>query len=441
MNRPDGESFCLAENVSLLQFKKLQGFGQRSKLITNYLYFYTVGISGSMWEAGAEKGNDMEEYAVWAQSVLEKVREKMAWVSVKNQDKIPYTTDEKGNYDDRFDENTKWNTDDGPSWWTNGFWGGIMWLLYQDTGEPGYREIARNSGRKLEKCLESFYGLHHDVGFMFQPTAVADYRLTGNENARRAAMHAAGLLAGRFNPAGGFIRAWNEAGGSDVRGWAIIDCMFNISLLYWASEESEDPRFRQIAMLHADTVMEHFIRPDGSVCHIVEFDPESGEKVRSHGGQGCGEGSSWTRGQGWAVYGFANSYANTGKQEYLDTAKRVAHYCIANLPESGIIPVDFRQPRDVDWEDSCGACVIAGGLLEVARYVPEPEKRIYIRPAVRILRAIADSRADWSHACDAIVQNCSAAYHADRHHFTMVYADYFFVEALYKLAGADIRMW
>lgn len=43
---------------------------------------------------------------------------------------------------------------------------------------------------------------------------------------------------------------------------------------------------------------------------------------KSHGGQGYAEGSSWTRGQGWALYGFANSYTHTGKQEYLDTAKK-----------------------------------------------------------------------------------------------------------------------
>lgn len=175
--------------------------------------------------------------------------------------------------------------------------------------------------------------------------------------------------------------------------------------------------------------------------HIVEFDPESGEYVRDYGGQGYEQGSAWTRGQGWAVYGFANSYANTGDTAYLDAAKRVAHYCIANLQEDGIVPVDYRQPDQPAWEDSCGACVIAGGLLELARFVPDNEKQLYVRPAVRILKAIAETRADWSEHCDAIVQNCTAAYHDERHHFPMVYADYFFIEALYKLAGAENLVW
>ena len=377
----------------------------------------------------------------WVGEALEKVREKMQWVSEKNRDKIPYTTGADGSYDDRSDESRSWGMDDGLNWWTNGFWGGIMWLLYQDTGEERYREIAGISEHKLEKCFDQYYGLHHDVGFMYLPTAVADYRLTGNEEGRRIGMHAANLLAGRFNPVGKFIRAWNQNEDNDTRGWAIIDCLLNLSLLYWASEESGDPRFRQIAMMHADTVLANFVRPDGSVCHIVEFDPESGRMVKSYGSQGYGEGSSWTRGQGWAVYGFANSYTHTGKKEYLEAARKVADYCIANLPESGIIPVDFKQPPEPAWEDSCAACVIACGLLEVARHVSDSEKEKYENAAVKILRAIAENRADWTENCDAIVQNCTGAYHSPDHHFTMVYADYYFIEGLYKLAGIGRLLW
>ncbi|MDO4299482.1 MAG: glycoside hydrolase family 88 protein [Lachnospiraceae bacterium] len=387
------------------------------------------------------KEHCFNEYVGWAEGIAVKIREKMEWVSEKNRDRIPYTTNADGDYDDRSDTEREWSLGDGLNWWTNGFWGGIMWLLYQDTGEKRYADIARISEYRMEKCFNDFYGLHHDVGFMFQLSAVADYRLTGNARSKKTGMHAANLLAGRFNPAGNFIRAWNEMPGDDTTGWAIIDCMMNLSLLYWASEETNDPRFRHIAMAHADTAGKYFIRPDGSVNHIVEFDPETGEIVRSLGGQGYGEGSSWTRGQGWAIYGFMISYIHTGKQEYLDTAKRVAHYCMANLPENGIIPVDFRQPKEPAYEDSCGACVIACGLLEIAGYVPEQEKGMYVRAAVKILKAIDESRADWSRDCDAIVQNCTAAYHSAEHHFTMSYADYFFLEAIYKLRGTGRFLW
>ena len=378
----------------------------------------------------------------WVLLTVDKIREKMSWVSEKNKDKIPYTTNADGDYDDRSDTDRNWNRDDGLNWWTNGCWGGIMWLLYQDSRDEKYAEIARLTEYKLEQCLTGYYGLHHDVGFMFQPTAVADYRLTGNERSRRIAMHAANLLAGRFNPAGCFIRAWNDMEHEDTRGWAIIDCMFNLALLYWASEESNDPRFKEIAIMHADTVLENFVRPDGSVDHIVGFNPETGEVVKRYGGQGYQEGSSWTRGQGWAVYGFMISYIHTGRQEYLDIAKKIAHYCMANIKEDGIVPVDFRQPEEPDIEDSCAACIIAGGLLEIARHVPECEQDMYEAAAVKILKTISLRRADWSRGCDAIVQNCTGAYHnKESIHITMVYADYFFMEAIYKLAGKKFFLW
>ena len=113
--------------------------------------------------------------------------------------------------------------------------------------------------------------------------------------------------------------------------------------------------------------METFVRPDGSVRHIVEFDPFTGEMVRDYGGQGYGQGSSWTRGQTWGLYGFLMSYRHTGKQEYLDTAKRIAHYFIANIPEDALIPVDFRQPATPLWYDDTAAAIAACGLLEMQK--------------------------------------------------------------------------
>ncbi len=382
----------------------------------------------------------MEKERDWAVEVQNKIRTKMKWSAEKNRNKIPYTTDVNGRYDDRSDENISWEENNGPNWWTNGFWPGLMWLMYQDTKEEVYKNNAEYGEERMEQCLEQFYGLHHDVGFMFQPSAVMNYRLTGNKRSKRTAMHAANLLAGRFNPAGNYIRAWNDME-EDTRGWAIIDCMLNLSLLYWASEESKDPRFKNIAMRHADTVMKNFVREDGSVCHIVEFDPESGERIRSLCGQGYAHGSAWTRGQGWALYGFVISYCHTGKKEYLQTAKKAADFCVDHIPENGIIPVDFCQPSLPAWEDSCGACVIASGLIELAKYTEGAEKARYMAAAMKILKTLEDSRVDWSNDCDAMVMNCSGAYHDKIHHITMSYADYYFAEAVYKLTDTGLFLW
>ncbi len=376
----------------------------------------------------------------WLDATIQKIKEKMEWVSEKSKDKIPYTTAD-GTHDDRSSRELQFSSDDGINWWTNGFWGGMMWLMYQETGEERYADIARISETKLDRCFHDYLGLHHDVGFMWLPTAVADYRITGNPESRKRGLHAANLLAGRFNPAGRFIRAWNDSPVNDTRGWAIIDCMMNIPLLYWASEETKDPRFRQIAILHADTALEAFIRPDGSSNHIVEFDPYEGGVVKTYGGQGYEDGSSWTRGQSWAIYGFILSYIHTKKTEYLDAAKRVAHYFIANIPDSGIIPVDFRQPEEPAWEDSTAAAIASCGFIEIAKHAGEHEKGLYIKAALKLLKALEEKRSNWTREKDCILEGCTAAYHSREHHFNIIYGDYFFMEAIFKLKGNGILIW
>ena len=378
-----------------------------------------------------------QEDQKWLEETIAKVVAKMEWLSEKSADKIPYRTFNGEHEDKRVGY---YRVDDGLQWWTNGFWAGMLWLMFNESGAEKYATIARRTEAWLDECFQTFHGLHHDVGFMWLPSAVADYRLTGDADARRRGLHAANLLAGRFNPVGRFIRAWDDLpDGQDTRGWAIIDCMFNIPLLYWASEETNDPRFKQIAMMHADTVMENFIRPDGSSEHIVEFDPVKGGKVRAYGGQGYADGSAWTRGQTWAMYGFVMSYRHTGEARYLETAKRVARYFIDRIPESGLIPVDFDQPAEPVLEDSIAAAIAACGFIELARIDGADE---YMQAALKLLKTLDEKRCCYGSECDNFLTHCTGAYHNDEnHHVPMIYGDYYYLEALFKLKGGDMFFW
>lgn len=384
-----------------------------------------------------------EKNAIWVNEAAQGIVNKMEWVSEKSKDKIPYTAI-NGVHDDKSSETQEFPLDDGINWWTNGFWGGMLWQMYNKTKDERYADIVRVSGEKLKRCFTDFYGLHHDVGFMFLLTYVADYELTGNAEGRCFGLHAANLLAGRFNPVGKFIRAWNgevKEGADDTRGWAIIDSMLNIPLLYWATEETKDPRFKHIAMMHADTLMEHFVRNDGSVRHIVQFNPETGEMERDYGGQGYAQGSCWTRGQSWGLYGFMMSYIHTGERRYLDTAKRIAHYFIANIPDDGLIPVDFRQPKEPYWYDDTAAAIAACGLLAVAEAVGELEQEIYCQPALKMLKALYENHCDFSKDSDCFLQKCTGAYHDKNHEFPIIYGDYYFMEAIFKLQEASVYLW
>ncbi len=376
-----------------------------------------------------------EKQMAWAKETLERVAAKLEKVSERSAGKIPYTT-VGGVHDDKSGEK-----DIG--WWTNGFWGGIMWQMYTLTGKERYKQIAEDNEKKLDADLMDYEKLDHDNGFKWLPTAVANYRVTGSAASRNRGLLAAGNLAGRYNCAGRFIRAWNNQPGKDEdhTGWAIIDCMMNLPLLYWAGDETGDPRFRQIAVNHANTAMKCFIRGDGSANHIVAFDPVSGEMCGSMGGQGYGVGSSWTRGQSWALYGFVLSYLHTKDCAYLETAERVANYFISNIPENGLIPVDFRQPQDVAFEDSTAAAIASCGLIELARQLEGRQSKVYLDAALKMLKALAESRVNWKEDEDDLLMKCTAAYHDSEHEFSIIYGDYYYLEALMKLTGKELFIW
>ena len=364
----------------------------------------------------------------WLQAMTRKLDRKMRYATEKARETpwIPYTTEKGG-----------WKKND-IGWWTNGFWPANMWQMYLMTGEALYREEAIRAECMLDEAQKNFKNLSHDVGFMWLIHSGVRYALEKNPDSYDRTLFAAEMLAGRFNP-NGFIRAWN---GKGQEGWAIVDCMMNLPLLYWATEETGDPRFRLIAMRHADTTIHSFVRPDGSCNHIVIFDPETGEFLDNPGGQGYESGSSWSRGQSWALYGFVLSWMHTGEQRYLDTAKRVAHYFISQITDDWSPRCDFRQPAEPALKDNAAGNIAACGLLELARALDEREGRFYYDAAIRILKSQEADAANWETDDPAIFTKCTSAWHdLPGRHITMTYGDYYFIEAINKLRGEKLLFW
>ncbi|WP_196427029.1 glycoside hydrolase family 88 protein [Paenibacillus woosongensis] len=364
-----------------------------------------------------------------AAAVWEQIGLKLDVMIAAMGEKSPHVAGATGKYDDmRLD------------WWTSGFWPGMLWIAYDITGAERYKKAAWNWDERLEKLMLQANNFDHDVGFQFLPTAAIKYKLTGDAEARRRALYAANFLAGRFNLRGKFIRAWN----GDKHGWSIVDTGMNLSLLFWAASESGDPRFSHIAQEHANTMLNYFIREDGSVHHIIDFDPVTGEIAEAIGGQGAGPDSAWSRGAAWALYGMANTFRYTGEPKYLQAAQRVANFFIAHLPEDQVPHWDFRvetglegEPRD----SSAGACA-ASGLLELADLLREPEGRCYRMAAERILGSLYENYGTWDLPThEAILLQGTGHKPAGQNvNVSLIYGDYFFVEAIAKLNGWSHRI-
>jgi len=356
----------------------------------------------------------------WAK--FEKKHEKSAVTQFTN---IPYTTDENGKYDTTSPERLHW--------WTNGFFGGMMWLMYKETGKEVYRKTAENHEKMLDEViLHDFDNLDHDVGFIWHLTAKADFDLTENKESRNRALLAAATLSARYNLRGNFIRAWNHD-----PSLTIIDTMMNLPLLYWASQQKEDERFSYVAQAQADMTMRYHIRYDGSVAHIVQHCLDKDEKIQDFGGQGYAQGSAWTRGCSWAVYGFMLSYLYTKEAKYLEIAKRTADFFADEVAKNNYkTPTDFNQPAEPAYIDNTAGVIASCGMIEIYK---ETKDEKYLNCAINILKALEED-CIFDDSCESILQNGMESYKIGKE-MHIVYGDFFLCEAILKLKGSDYLIW
>lgn len=376
----------------------------------------------------------------WIDSTWEKIDKKLSKTAVKSRNKLPYTTI-NGVHDDKKEV--------AVDWWTNGFWGGLMWLMFQGTGNEEYRKTAERSEELLDEAFKVYKYLHHDVGFMWHLTSGANYRITGNEVSGARNFFAATSLASRYNITGDFIRAWNSGtwNGITTEGFSIIDCLMNLPLLYWASEEVGDDRFKKVAMRHMDMALRDHIRPDGSINHIVNHEVDKIGVQNVLAGQGYSETSCWSRGLAWAVYGSVISYIHARKEEYLEAAKKTADYFIEHCKKNDYLPViDFMAPEKPVYYDSTAGVCAACGMLEIAKCVSEEEGKRYTEEAIHILKACDRHFCNYEEDEDALVLMGSERYpviEEYKHgvHIPIIYGDFFFVEAMLKLKGNEFFIW
>ncbi|OLP60607.1 glucoronyl hydrolase [Xaviernesmea oryzae] len=271
--------------------------------------------------------------------------------------------------------------------WTAGFWPGQIWLAYEQTGDKLFRLAGQIQVQSfLHRIVNRIATDHHDMGFLYNPSCIAAFKLVGDEDGRRAALLAADQLAERFQAKGGFIQAWgamSEPGNYRY----IIDCLLNLPLLYWAARETGRPRYRQIARIHAATTLAHSVRPDASTYHTFFMDPETGAPLHGATKQGYSDSSSWARGQAWGVYGMALAYRHEGRPEYRDAFHRLLGYYLARLPQDLVPYWDLIFTEGEEPRDSSSAAIVACGLLEMADLVEEPAQAEDLRLLARRMMA------------------------------------------------------
>ncbi len=346
--------------------------------------------------------------------------------------------------------------------WTPGFFPGSLWYLFEYSKDTGMKAAARKWTETLEP-LQSFTQ-HHDLGFMVYCSYGNAYRLTGNEAYKKILIQSAKSLSTRFDPVVGCIKSWNIFkswhGNKTYNFPVIIDNMMNLELLFFASRVTGDTSFRHIAITHAENTMKNQIRSDYSSYHVVCYDTITGKITGKETAQGYADNSTWARGQAWAIYGFTMVYRETKDPRFLKTAEGLANFFIhhKNLPadkvpywdfnamEKGFIPGVRSNAKNVNtlYRDASAASIVASALMELSTYSTTNGKTYY-KFATQMLQSLAGPAYRAKNGKNGnfmLMQSVGSIPHNNEINVPLVYADYYFLEALQRydllLKGRDL---
>ncbi len=322
----------------------------------------------------------------------------------------------------------------GPKDWCSGFFAGTLWQMYRYSHQPFWRENAVSNTWLTESA--KWHRGTHDLGFMIGDSFGQAYRLTGEQSYRDVVLQAARTLTTRFSSKVGCIRSWNH----HADRWkfpVIIDNMMNLEMLFEATRLTGDSTFHKMAVRHADTTLKNHFRPDGSSFHVVDYDPETGAVRMRVTHQGYSDDSFWSRGQGWALYGYTMCYRYTRDPRYLDQARRVARFLFSlkNVPDDGIFYWDMKDPAIPDApRDASAAALVASACYELEGYVDAESGRQYRAYADRIVDSLIDRYqaplgTNQGFLLLHSTGNKPAGSEVD---VPLCYADYYYLEALWR---------
>lgn len=321
--------------------------------------------------------------------------------------------------------------------WTDGFWTGMLWLAYEYTNDEKYRKLADKNVQSFLNRVEKNIELdHHDLGFLYTLSCVSAYKITGNKDAKRAAILAAEKLLTRWQEKGQFLQAWGPYNSKEHYRF-IIDCMLNIPLLYWASEETGDSKYKDIAQRHFETSCKYVIRDDASAFHTFYMDPETGEPSHGATRQGYNDDSSWARGQAWGIYGIPLNIRYTKQTEYTDLYKEMTNYFLNRLPEDDICFWDLIfNDGDDQSRDSSAAAIAACGMMEMDKYLEEndTDKETYKFAVDAILRSLINNYTNNDHQPgNPILYHGVYSWHSGKGvDEGNIWGDYYYMEALMR---------
>jgi len=317
--------------------------------------------------------------------------------------------------------------------WTSGFYPGSLWYLHALTGESKWETRALEYTKKLDTI--QYWEDNHDIGFIIECSYGNALKDAPSKEFEKVVVQAAKSLSTRFHPNAGILQSWEKNKKWDCP--VIIDNMMNLELLFHASRITGDSTYYNIAVSHANKTIENHYRSDYSSYHVLNYDTETGEILDRNTHQGYSDSSSWSRGQAWGLYGFVVCYRETKDPKYLNQAVKIAEF-IENhpqLPKDKVPYWDYDAPKSENTlRDASAAAITASALYELSTLVKD-QKENYLSFADSIMLSLTSPSyfAEKDSNSNFIIKQCVGSLpHNVELNVPLNYADYYFLEALYR---------
>jgi len=319
-------------------------------------------------------------------------------------------------------------------WWCSGFYPGALLYIYEYTKDAATWKEAEQRLAVLEK--EKHYTGNHDLGFMMFCSFGNAYRITKNQMYKPTIDTAAASLTTRYRPKAKVIQSWNSS--RQWKGPVIVDNLMNLELLAWVSDNGGDPKYKEIAINHANTSIKNHFRSDYSSYHVVDYDMNTGTVLKKGTAQGVSDSSAWSRGQAWALYGYTMMYRVTKDKHYLEQAKHIAGFILnhPNMPADMVPYWDFDAPNIPNtYRDASAASIIASALLELGQYAEKKETKVYIAAAEKMITSLSSDTycaKPGQNGGFLLMHSTGALPLKSEIDVPLTYADYYYLEALMR---------
>ena len=322
------------------------------------------------------------------------------------------------------------------SGWVSGFFPGVLWMLYEQTGQEKFLEYAKEFTSRVEPAKKLTNT--HDLGFMLMSSFGQGYRITGDPHYLEVIHEGTDSLMTRWDHKIGVMKSWNE--NSRWKYPVIIDNMMNLEMLCFCAQTFSERGYELAAITHAYTTIQNHFRADNSTWHVVSYDPATGQPHAKNTAQGYSDDSAWARGQAWGLYGYTMMYRETLDKNFLEQARKIGRFIMnhPNLPEDKVPCWDFNAPGapGTALRDASAAAIMASAFIELSQLDPGNESAAWLDLAIRQLRTLSSPEylAAPGEQGGFIIKHGVGHFPAKAEvDVPLTYGDYYYLEALIRL--------